>query len=214
MQLGHAQSGAWFEAKTRFLRPLFDQALRDSSQPGSEQLFPEGIELIYATGCHQLEPSNLAGGIAESEDSPMAADFDAWAWGRGDYAKDEIEGFEESIRNLIQLLHDEGPFIGIVGFSTGATTALTLVSIAERGATNDIQEAFRLEPSVSSSINHNLLVSKTDCLEGNELTTVADFPPSVSICDFLLWLYIVASSIQASLLSKNQYTSFALYRGV
>jgi hypothetical protein len=75
--------------------------------------------------------------------------LDAWCWGTGDYAKDEIGGFEESIRYLLRIIRSEGPFVGIVGFSTGATTALTLVSLAERSGSSEIMESFKLSPDVS-----------------------------------------------------------------
>lgn len=79
----------------------------------------------------------------------MEHDLDAWCWGTGDYAREEVGGFEESIRYLLRIISNEGPFVGIVGFSTRATTALTLVSLAERGGSPNIMESFKLSPDVS-----------------------------------------------------------------
>ena len=75
--------------------------------------------------------------------------LDAWAWGRGHYATDEIEGFTESLQYLLRFLQTEGPFVGIVGFSSGATTASILVSLAERGASPEIMQSMGLLPEVS-----------------------------------------------------------------
>jgi hypothetical protein len=86
------------------------------------------------------------------EDPPQmhTTDFEGWAWGFGDYSRGEIQGLEDSTRYLLGILQREGPFVGIVGFSTGATMAMILVTLVERGAPPEIMKAFQLDASVSS----------------------------------------------------------------
>ncbi len=77
--------------------------------------------------------------------------LDAWSWGLGDYATDKIRRWAESIRYLLRLMREEGPLVGIIGFSTGASTALVLASLAERGASAEVMQIFRLDASVSET---------------------------------------------------------------
>ncbi|KAE8443227.1 hypothetical protein EG329_002095 [Mollisiaceae sp. DMI_Dod_QoI] len=87
-------------------------------------------------------PADIAGsGFLGSE-----VDLDAWAWGFGDYATEEIKGIDESLDYLLRLVQTEGPFEGIIGFSSGATAALLLVSMAERGAPAEVLRRLKLHP--------------------------------------------------------------------
>jgi dienelactone hydrolase len=94
----------------------------------------------------------VTGGVSRNEDKSSKSQFDAFAWGRGDYARDEIEGFEESLRAIIEFANREGPFDGVMGFSTGAAMALILLSIAERGVTGAIEDSLNLRTSVKITL--------------------------------------------------------------
>ncbi|KUJ07812.1 uncharacterized protein LY89DRAFT_601032, partial [Mollisia scopiformis] len=63
-----------------------------------------------------------------------------------DYTNGEIQHLDESLRHLLQIIQMEGPFVGIVGFSTGSTMALILMSLAERGASAQLLRDCNLDP--------------------------------------------------------------------
>jgi dienelactone hydrolase len=98
------------------------------------------------------------------EDPPLlyTSDFEGWAWGFGDYSRSEIQGLEYSTRYLLRILQTEGPFVGIVGFSTGATMAMILVTLVERGAPPEVMKAFQLNASVSSIVWHAMALKAQD----------------------------------------------------
>jgi hypothetical protein len=71
-----------------------------------------------------------------------------------------MHGYEPTIRYMLEVIRTAGPFIGIVGFSAGATTAHTLVSLAERRASPELMQTLQIDSSVcsfyiSTSINAN-----------------------------------------------------------
>jgi hypothetical protein len=144
--VGHAQSGPYMEIKTNPLTSMLSKSFPTFSGPGLDAYFPGGFEFFYPTAPHRLNPSNPC---HEAYDSSDDEDLNAWCWGIGDYATDEIERFDASIRYLLRFMKKEGPFTGIIGFSTGATTALTLMSLAERGASSEIMKTLQLDPAVS-----------------------------------------------------------------
>jgi hypothetical protein len=55
-----------------------------------------------------------------------------WAWGYGNIDEDRIQGLEKSIQNIFQYMDKNGPFIGVMGFSTGATIAAIITSLLEK----------------------------------------------------------------------------------
>lgn len=69
--------------------------------------------------------------LPANPDHPRVENNIAWAWGHGDPGTDQISGFHETIEHLLGVLQEYGPFIGIMGFSTGATIAAALTSILE-----------------------------------------------------------------------------------
>jgi hypothetical protein len=87
--------------------------------------------LFYPTAPHRIQPATSIAG-AGKRITPDEGDFDAWAWGFGDYMTEVMQGYKPTIRYILEVIRTAGPFIGIVGFSAGATTAHTLVSLAER----------------------------------------------------------------------------------
>jgi len=140
--------------KTKFLTPLFENALAAS---GQNDTFPGGFEFFYPTAPNRSRLPDMKGeedvGIDGEMDADMKLETDAesdmWAWGFGEYAREEIKDCDKSFRYLLRLMKTERPFAGVIGFSTGATTALILLSIAERGASAELMQKWDLDSGVS-----------------------------------------------------------------
>jgi hypothetical protein len=80
----------------------------------------QNMKFYYPSGLLQADP-----------DSPRDGNNTAWAWGYGDYQHQCIKGIEDSIRYLIRYIDQHGPFIGIMGFSSGAALATIITSLLE-----------------------------------------------------------------------------------
>jgi hypothetical protein len=59
-----------------------------------------------------------------------------------------MQDYGPTIRYMLEVIRIAGPFIGIVGFSAGATTAHTLVSLAERRASPELMQNLQIDPNV------------------------------------------------------------------
>ncbi|THC94469.1 hypothetical protein EYZ11_006034 [Aspergillus tanneri] len=68
----------------------------------------------------------------------------------GDYRKDKVSGFDQSISYLIKFMEENGPFDGIVGSSAGATVALVVASLLERQDRCEVLDV-KIIPSFASS---------------------------------------------------------------
>jgi hypothetical protein len=137
--IGNAESGASFESKTRFLKNLLNAC----------PSFPEGVELFYPTAPHRIQPASSIT-RADQRITPEKRDFGAWTWGFGDYMTEVMQGYGPTIRYMLEVIRTAGPFIGIVGFSAGAATAHTLVSLAERRASLELIRNLEIDSNVSS----------------------------------------------------------------
>ncbi|KAL2847261.1 serine hydrolase-domain-containing protein [Aspergillus pseudoustus] len=111
---GHGQSGWFFYHKTKFLIKTLQMMASERNKKG----FANGIELFYPNGPLQAS-QNL--------------DPDVWAWGRGDVEGGLIDGLSETLKKIMDILHTYGPFVGVIGFSTGAAIAAITASLLERG---------------------------------------------------------------------------------
>lgn len=56
-------------------------------------------------------------------------------WGYGEPKHDEIRGLQRSIEHILDTLEQNGPFIGIVGFSSGAAMTAIIASLLEKRET-------------------------------------------------------------------------------
>ncbi|KAE8334814.1 hypothetical protein BDV24DRAFT_156551 [Aspergillus arachidicola] len=110
---GHGQSGRFFYYKTT---PLVESIKQNTIHCGQSEDSGD-IELYYPNGTLQASE---------------AQDADVWAWGYGDYEEGCIFGLEMSIKKVMDILDKHGPFVGIVGFSTGAAIAAIVASLMER----------------------------------------------------------------------------------
>lgn len=80
-------------------------------------MFPGSIEFFYPSGPHRAS---------------QACDGDTYTWGTGDFECQEIAGLDQTIQSIIDILDEHGPFIGIIGFSTGAAIAAIVTSLLEK----------------------------------------------------------------------------------
>ncbi|CAI7629381.1 unnamed protein product [Penicillium glandicola] len=113
---GHGQSGQFFQCKTRFMRQYMEQTvLRTLQQDHTRQI--SSIEFYYPSGQMRADPDSW--------------NDDARAWGHGDPKTGHIQGLEKSIEYISDILERHGPFIGIMGFSTGASLAAVVTSLLE-----------------------------------------------------------------------------------
>ncbi|KAL3470124.1 serine hydrolase-domain-containing protein [Aspergillus californicus] len=102
---GHGQSGRVFYHKTKKIIQRLQKSYRGE------------IELFYP---------NAPGHATDDVDA------DIWVWGNGDFQDGSIRGIDESIVKVLGILHEHGPFVGIVGFSTGAALAAIVTALLER----------------------------------------------------------------------------------
>ncbi|TVY75861.1 Dihydrofolate reductase [Lachnellula suecica] len=138
---GNAQSGPYFEIKTRFIQDLLQKALPTDK-------FPGGVEMFYPTAPHLVWPSTPLSDD-ESDDfsfEEKGSQQQTWTWGfTGDHQRDRIERWEDSIWYLLDVIKESGPFDGIVAFSLGAAVALTLLSLTEGKASEEVMGALGLD---------------------------------------------------------------------
>jgi predicted esterase len=135
---GYTQSGPLFRSKTRALEKNLAKA------------FPtHTLTLSYPTAPIQLFKSDIPNwddpnGTASFENSTPGGEEapDAWGWWRrkGDKEPYSYEGMEVGFARLAEVLKEEGPFDGVIGFSQGGALAGLLASTLETGR----REAFEL----------------------------------------------------------------------
>lgn len=101
------------------MRQYIEQTVLKTLQQDSTRQISR-IEFHYPSGQLPADPENW------NEDDDMRA------WGHGDPETEHIEGLEESVQYISGILERHGPFIGIMGFSTGATMAAIVTSLLEK----------------------------------------------------------------------------------
>ncbi|OQD89537.1 hypothetical protein PENANT_c002G08270 [Penicillium antarcticum] len=118
---GHGQSGQFFRSKTRFLQPKAKQLVLNALQQDPSQGQVDVVEFHYPSAKLPVNP-----------DKPQGEENHTWAWGYGDIDEDRIRGLEKSIKSIMRYMSKYGPFIGVMGFSTGATVAAIITSLLEK----------------------------------------------------------------------------------
>jgi hypothetical protein len=159
--------------------------------PDAHPDYPGGVELHYPTGPLQLKAPDNTGDCGRFVSDEMLeqkeCDLDTWAWGTGDFRQsEEISGLSESVAYMLDYILTYGPFVGVVGFSCGATLAAILASLLEGG--RDI-DGFSFPANVSSSCSPPSLIQKTEEL------TFQSFP--IHLFDLL---YVTAASCSSHLI--------------
>lgn len=117
---GDGQSGQFISCKTQFLQAPLIPAIRESLENNASHLKVHTVNFYYPTGMFPANP-----------DHPHVENNTSWAWGYGEAEVEQMSGYQESIQQLLEILEEYGPFVGIMGFSTGATLAAALTSILE-----------------------------------------------------------------------------------
>ncbi|KAJ6017447.1 hypothetical protein N7451_000826 [Penicillium sp. IBT 35674x] len=115
---GHGQSGQFFEGKTRFLQPHLRDMILKASQ-SDNTCISDSVESYYPSGVLPGNPDQPEGDNTR-------------VWGYGDRQVDRLKGLDQSISYVMDILETEGPFIGVVGFSTGAALAAIITSLLEK----------------------------------------------------------------------------------
>ncbi|KAL4798900.1 serine hydrolase-domain-containing protein [Aspergillus venezuelensis] len=105
---GHGESSQKFYHKTRSLTSHLK-----SSFFASHPERPLGF--VYLNATHDGEPCTP----------------EMRTWGFGDYQVEKIRGLERSVRYVLDYLAREGPFDGVIGFSTGGAVAVLLGALLE-----------------------------------------------------------------------------------
>ncbi|KAJ5112257.1 hypothetical protein N7532_000302 [Penicillium argentinense] len=118
---GHGQSGQFFRCKTQFMHQAIRQVVLKALQENPRRGQVDTVEFHYPSGILPANP-----------DHPRGESNDMWAWGNGDPELDIIRGLEQSIQYIFRLLEQHGPFIGVMGFSTGAALAAIIASLLEK----------------------------------------------------------------------------------
>jgi hypothetical protein len=109
--LGHGQSADIFKPKTRYVREAFCTLSKDIE-----------FEFQFLSGVLPAYP----------DDNVIR---DQKVWGYGEPGNDEINGLERSIHHILDTLEQDGPFSGIVGFSSGAAMTAIVTSMLEKKQT-------------------------------------------------------------------------------
>jgi fermentation-respiration switch protein FrsA (DUF1100 family) len=127
---GYTQSGPLFQSKTGALRKTLAKA------------FPAGITLSYPTAPLRLSPADESF-LADAAAASDGEELDAWAWWRRKSAPPNgavegapaytYDGLEVGLGHIAQVLRDEGPFDGVVGFSQGGACAGMVAALLEPG---------------------------------------------------------------------------------
>ncbi|KAJ5915555.1 hypothetical protein N7466_011488 [Penicillium verhagenii] len=118
---GHGQSGQFISCKTQFLQEPLTKAIQESLHNNPAQQQVDTINFYHPTALFPANP-----------DHPHPETNTSWAWACGGPEKDQASGYVETIRYLLGVVEEYGPFIGIVGFSTGAAIAAAITSILEK----------------------------------------------------------------------------------
>ncbi|KAF1350672.1 serine hydrolase FSH [Delphinella strobiligena] len=131
---GFTQSGSLFHSKTRSLEKSLHAAFSDleSASHGIN-----GVNLVYPTGPISVSAAD----IPNHEVVDMNSNFvtgEAFAWWRMREVGCEYWGLETGLEALAEVLREEGPFDGVLGFSQGAGAAAMVASLLEGGR----EEAF------------------------------------------------------------------------
>ncbi|PGH00446.1 hypothetical protein AJ79_08219 [Helicocarpus griseus UAMH5409] len=128
---GYTQSGPLFHAKTRALEKHLQKS------------FPlHSVSLSYPTGPLSLSPSDIPNYQPSSTTTTSTTDTEtnndepeAFAWWRRSNTADppEYVSMDKGLSAVAQVLTDQGPFDGIIGFSQGAAFAAMVASLLENG---------------------------------------------------------------------------------
>ncbi|PMD17811.1 hypothetical protein NA56DRAFT_727830 [Hyaloscypha hepaticicola] len=167
--------------KTKFLISVLENAMPAA---GQKYTFSGGFEFVYPTAPNRVKLPDVKdemnivteGDMYTNTEIYPKTESDMWAWGFGDYATEEIKLCDKSIRCLLRLMKTEGPFAGVIGFSTGATTGSILLSLAERGAADEITQQWGLDSSLLPSQPFKFGIFFSGCILSHPVYKTVFYP--------------------------------------
>ncbi|GAO47859.1 FSH1-domain-containing protein [Saitoella complicata NRRL Y-17804] len=119
---GYTQSGATLHKKTSALRTTLRKSL--------------ALTFSFPTAPHRVQPFTENADDRESSAATLQADLGDeeghWAWWTHDEEAKTYKGLDQGMDFLAKVLEEEGPFVGVMGFSQGAAMAAMLSSALER----------------------------------------------------------------------------------
>ncbi|KAK5111875.1 hypothetical protein LTR62_004607 [Meristemomyces frigidus] len=128
---GYTQSGHLFEIKTKALKKSLEKHFPPAPKPGHLPQYPGGLELIYPTAPIRLETHDIPGHDGSSLDGSDGMEAYGWWRRKGDGEPYRYEGMERGLERIAQVLKDDGPFDGVLGFSQGGAAAGMVASLLE-----------------------------------------------------------------------------------
>ncbi|KAL2353757.1 serine hydrolase-domain-containing protein [Cryomyces antarcticus] len=140
---GFTQSGPLFHAKTRALEKNLEKQFPPAPKYGHLPMYPGGVQLSYPTAPIHLPAPDIPGFDVDGASATDKDDTDAWAWWRrkGDREPYRYEGMELGFEKIAQILREQGPFDGVVGFSQGAAASGMVASLLEPGRREAFEKA-------------------------------------------------------------------------
>ncbi|KAL8827693.1 MAG: hypothetical protein Q9170_006910 [Blastenia crenularia] len=127
----YTQSGHLFRSKTRALHKALTKSLSNYD-----------IHLSYPTGPIRLDPADIPGYTLQSCNESAEEPEPAFGWWRrkdlphpSNSEETEIiyTGLQDGLARIAQVIREEGPFDGVIGFSQGACAAGIVASLLEEG---------------------------------------------------------------------------------
>ena len=124
---GFTQTGRLFEIKTKAVKKALEKAIPPAPKPGHLKQYPGGLEFHYPTAPIKLEASSIPGYDGDQEDP------EAYGWWRrkGEGEPFHYEGIETGLGKIAEILQNDGPFQGVIGFSQGGAAAGMVASLLE-----------------------------------------------------------------------------------
>ncbi|KAK5164347.1 uncharacterized protein LTR77_010043 [Saxophila tyrrhenica] len=136
---GFTQTGHIFEIKTKALKKHLEKSIPAAPKPGFLKDYPGGVELSYPTAPIRLDVTDIPGyDVDGDKESP-----EAYGWWRrkGDAEPFVYAGMEQGLAKIAEVLKNEGPFDGVLGFSQGGAAAGMVASLLESGRREAFEQA-------------------------------------------------------------------------
>lgn len=163
---GYTQSGHTFDMKTKALKKSLDKHFPPAPKPGHLTQYPGGLELVYPTAPIRLDPGDIPGYDVDGDAGDREREApEAYGWWRrkGDGEPYTYEGMERGLEKVAQVLKDDGPFDGVMGFSQGGAAAGMVASLLEPGR----REAFEAAQAQGGMRYPDSFVEDTGFVEGS-----------------------------------------------
>lgn len=140
---GYTQSGPLFHAKTRALGKNLEKHFPPAPKPGHLPDYPGGVYLSYPTAPLKLSTTDIPGFDVDGSSGGGDGALEAYGWWRrkGDSEPYRYEGMEQGLERIAQVMRDEGPFDGAIGFSQGGAAAGMIASLLETGRRQAFESA-------------------------------------------------------------------------